>query len=142
MGKGEFDLVRIHRVVLERCPCFPVRTQGYVFMIHGAIQDFDDIFLTAGASEIYAETSSPYYSAANNIEVWGIDTGWTLFALETSDFTFMMDWGVERDVDHALAAMSIARLVRELTWQGFDADELVWNVLYQWPVDHPGHLPK
>ena len=73
MGKGEFDLVRIHRVVLERRPCFPVCAKGNVFMIHGAIQDFDDIFFTAGVEEINAETSSPYFLAANNIDVWSID---------------------------------------------------------------------
>ena len=38
-----------------------------------------------------------------------------MVTLETSNFTFMKDWGVERDVDHTLAAMSIAQLVRGLT---------------------------
>jgi hypothetical protein len=31
----------------------------------------------------------------------------------------MQGWGVERDIDHTLAALSIARLVRGLTGQGF-----------------------
>ncbi len=119
MGKGEFDLVRIHRVVRECRPYRPVRTQGDLFMIHGAIQNFEDIFLNVGAEEINAETSSPYYLAANDIDVWGIDMGWTRVPMETSDFSFMKDWGVERDVCHTRKAMSIARLIRGKTRQGY-----------------------
>jgi hypothetical protein len=119
LGGGEFDLVRIHRVVRESRPYCPVRTRGDVFMIHGAATDYDAIFLTAGAEAINAETSSPYYLAANNIDVWGIDLAWTMVPMETTDFTFMKDWGIERDVDHVLVAMTIARLVRGLTRQGF-----------------------
>ena len=61
MGTGEYDVVRIHRVIRERHPYHPVRTKGDVFMVHGAIQDFDDIFLTAGAESINAKTSAPFY---------------------------------------------------------------------------------
>jgi len=120
LGEGEFDVVRIHRVVKENRPYRPRRTKGEVFMIHGASQDFDDIFFTAGAvNNITPQTSSPVYLASRGIDVWGIDLGWTLVPVETTDFTFMKDWGVEKDVDHTLAAMSLARLIRGLTGQGF-----------------------
>ena len=119
MGWGEFDVVRIHRVVKECRPHRPVRTDGDIFMVHGAIQDFDDIFLTVGAEVINEETSSPYYLAANNIDVWGIDLAWTKVPMETTDFTFMKDWGVDRDICHVLKAMSIARLIRGMTRQGY-----------------------
>lgn len=119
LGRNQFDLVRLHRVVREHKPYHPIRTQGNVFMVHGAIQDFDDIFLTAGAESINAETSSPYYLASNNIDVWGIDLGWTMVPAETTDFTFMKDWGIEHDGDHTLIAMSLARLIRGFTGQGF-----------------------
>ncbi|MBN2862795.1 MAG: hypothetical protein JXN62_06515, partial [Bacteroidales bacterium] len=62
----------------------------------------------------------PFYLASQGIDVWGIDLAWTLVPIETTDFTFMKDWGLERDVDHTLAAMSIARLIRGFTGQGFD----------------------
>ena len=120
LGKDEFDLIRIHRVVRERRPYRPVHTEGAVFMIHGSGQDFDDIFLRPGVNQPDAQNSSPVYLAGNNIDVWGIDLAWTLVPEETSDFSFMQDWGVERDVDHTLKAMTIARLVRGLTRQGFD----------------------
>ena len=125
MGPGQFDVVRIHRVVREHSPFHPVNTKGDVFMVHGSSQDFDDIFLTAGSPTINAQTSSPVYLATNNIDVWGIDLAWTLVPQGTTDFSFMKDWGVEHDVDHTLAAISIARLIRGLTKQGFGRTNLL-----------------
>jgi pimeloyl-ACP methyl ester carboxylesterase len=125
MGSGEYDVVRIHRVVREKRPYQPVRTKGDVFMVHGAIQDFDDIFLIAGAETINAKTSAPFYLASKNIDVWGIDMGWTMVPEKPSDFLFMEDWGIEKDVSHTLKAMSIARLIRGLTRQGFSRMNLL-----------------
>ncbi len=97
LGHGEFNVITIHRVVQESRAYNPVRTEGDIFMVHGAIQDFDDIFLTAGAETINAETSSPYYLASNKIDVWGIDMGWTKVPLET-DRLLLYGWlgNVER----------------------------------------------
>lgn len=116
---GEFDVVTMHRIVKEKRPYCPVRTKGDIFMVHGAIQDFDAIFLTAGAEEINEKTSSPFYLALNNIDVWGIDLGWTKVPIETEDFGFMKDWGVEKDVTHTLKAMAVARIIRGLSGQSF-----------------------
>ena len=125
LGSEEFDKIRIHRVVKERNPYEPVKTRGDVFMVHAAIQDFDDIYLRVGAEEINEKTSSPVYLASHKIDVWGIDLAWTLVPLETTDFSFMKGWGMERDVDHTLAAMTIARLIRGLTGQGYDRMNLL-----------------
>lgn len=125
LGSGAFNRVRIHRVVKERKPYEPVKTRGDVFMVHAAIQDFDDIYLRVGAEEINEKTSSPFYLASKKIDVWGIDLAWTLVPLETTDFSFMKGWGMERDVEHTLAAMSVARLVRGLTGQGYDRMNLL-----------------
>lgn len=120
LGDGPYDVVRLHRVVQEHRPYRPIRTQGEVFMIHGSSQDFDDIFYTAGAVDnVNAFTSSPVFLASRGIDVWGIDLGWTNVPLGTTDFSFMQGWGMEKDIDHALSAMSIARLIRGLTGQGF-----------------------
>jgi hypothetical protein len=88
-------------------------------MLHGASLDFESIFLKAGVDNVSEETSPAFHLASKNIDVWGMDFAWTLVPIATTDFTFMKDWGVERDVKHALAAMSVARLIRGLTWQGF-----------------------
>lgn len=119
LGAGQFDVVRIHRVVRERKPYHPVRTHGAVFMTHGASLTFEAIFLRPGTNDADTQTSVAVYLAANGIDVWGMDFAWTLVPVETTDFSFMQDWGVERDVDHTLAAMSIARLIRGHTRQGF-----------------------
>ncbi len=118
-GNGVYDVVKVHRIVKERRAYRPIRTCGDVFMVHGAIQDFDDIFLTAGATVINAQTSAPFYLASRGIDVWGIDLAWNMVPMECTDFSFMEGWGVEKDIDHTLRAMSIARLIRALSGQGF-----------------------
>jgi hypothetical protein len=125
VGNGPFDVVGIHRIVKEYRPYQPVHTQGDIFMVHGAIQDFDDIFLTVGAENVNAKTSSPVYLASKNIDVWGIDLAWTKVLIETTDFSFMKDWGVEKDIDHTLAAMSFARLVRCISSHNYDKMNLL-----------------
>jgi len=88
-------------------------------MVHGANQDFDAIFLTAGAEVIDAKTSSPFYLASKNIDVWAIDMGWTKVPSEgITDYSFMSDWGIEKDVDYLLKAMRIARVARLFSRQG------------------------
>jgi pimeloyl-ACP methyl ester carboxylesterase len=125
VGSRPFDVVRIHRVVREQKPFHPVRTNGAVFMLHGASLTFESIFLRPGAADPTPETSVAIYLSEQNIDVWGMDFAWTLVPSATTDFAFMKDWGVERDVDHTLAAVSIARLMRGLTGQGFDRMNLL-----------------
>ena len=128
MGEGEFDIVRIHRVILESRPYRPIPTKGDVFMVHGAFAGFVDTFLANGlesSDDINAKTSSPFYLASKNIDVWGIDMGWTMVPDESSDFSFMEGWGYEKDADHTLKAMRIARIVRGLTRQGFSSLNLL-----------------
>ena len=119
VGSGPFDVVRIHRVVRENRPYRPVRSRGAVFMLHGASLKFEPIFLRAGVASPSPATSVAHYLADKNIDVWGMDFGWTGVPAETSDFGFMQDWGIDKDIDHALQAMSIARLIRGITGQGF-----------------------
>lgn len=119
VGDGAFDVVRVHRVVRERRPHRPVRTKAAVFMVPGALLDFDSIFLTAGADDVNADTSVALFLATKKIDVWGIDLGWTLVPEETVDFSFMQGWGIQRDVDHTRDAMAVARVFRWLSGQGF-----------------------
>lgn len=122
MGVGDFDMVRIHRVVRESRPYHPVPLKGDVFMVHGAFIGFVGTFLASGlesSDDINAKTSSPFYLASKNIDVWGIDMGWTMVPNSTTEFGFMEGWGYEKDASHTLQAMGIARLVRGITGQGF-----------------------
>ena len=119
VGSGDEEIVRLHRVVKEQRNGKTGPSRAGVFMIHGAGQDFDDIFLHPGTSDANTQSSCPVYLASNDIDVWGIDLGWTRVPAETSDFTFLQNWGVDRDIKHTLSAMSMARLIRGLTGQGF-----------------------
>lgn len=119
VGPGEFDVVRIHRVIRERKPYRPIRTKSQVFMLHGAQLNFEGIFLRAGSDIPSKNTSVALYLASRGVDVWGMDFGWTLVPPETADFSFMEDWGIERDVDHALDGLAIARVIRFFTGQGF-----------------------
>lgn len=121
VGHRPYDVIRLHRVVREHRPYHPAHTRGSVFMLHGASLKFESIFLRAGTSDnhVSSEVSSAAFLATRNIDVWGMDFAWTLVPEETTDFSFMEDWGVERDVDHTLAGLSVARLIRGLSRQGF-----------------------
>ena len=127
MGEGEFDIVRIHRVIRESRPYHPIPTKGDVFMVHGAFTGFDGTFFSVGmeSSDINAKTSSPFYLASKNIDVWGIDMGWTMVPNSTMDFSFMDGWGYEKDASHTLKAMGIARIIRGITGQGFSSLNLL-----------------
>jgi len=128
MGDGEFDWVRIHRVVRESHKYYPVPLKGNVFMVHGAFTGFVATFLANGlesSDDINAKTSSPFYLASKNIDVWGIDMGWTMVPNTTTEFGFMEGWGYEKDARHTLRAMRIARSIRGLTGQGYSGLNLM-----------------
>ena len=119
LGHGKYEHITLHRLVRENSKYRPVETQGNIFMVHGASQNFEDIFLVAGEPNISVHSSIPMYLASNGIDVWGIDLGWTRVPAEETDFSFMEHWGVERDVDDVLKSMTIARVIRGITKQGF-----------------------
>ena len=120
LGDGPYDIVRLHRVVRERRPFRIQPTQGEVFMVHGASQDFEDIFYYAGEYEnVNPMTSSPEYLASQGIDVWGISLGWTAIPIDETDLTTLQEWDLGKDVKHTLSAMAAARLIRILTGQGF-----------------------
>lgn len=125
VGTGTYDVIKIHRVVREQRAYKPVRTDGAVFMLHGAALSFNSIFFAPGTDDINPQTSSAYYLASKNIDVWGMDFGWTQTPVETTDFAFMKDWGVDRDIDHTLIGLSAARIIRGLTGQGIDRMNLL-----------------
>jgi len=128
MGDGEFDWIRIHRVVRESRAYHPVPLKGDVFMVHGAFTGFVGTFLANGlesSDDINAKTSSPFYLASKNIDVWGIDMGWTMVPNTTTEFGFMEGWGYEKDARHTMKAMKIARMIRGLTGQGFSGLNLM-----------------
>jgi len=91
----------------------------------GTLQNFNDIFPTAGASELIPKTFPSTYFASEGIDVWSIDLAWTRLSGETTDFDFMQDYGIDRHANDLLEAMSFARLIRGLTKNGFGGINLL-----------------
>jgi hypothetical protein len=72
---------------------------------------------------IHSPQSLPVYLASNEIDVWGIDYGWTLVPSTETNFTFMQNWGLQRDIDDLEAALLFARVERTAT--GSDGGRMV-----------------
>ena len=119
MGSGEFDVVRLHRIVKERRPGDPVRTVDGVFLLPGAPNSWVQIFVEPLISAVPPwDQSVAIHLAQNDIDVWGIDYAWAQVPMGTTEFGFMQGWGVQRDIDHAYAALAKARSIRIATGQG------------------------
>jgi len=119
VGPGPFDVIQLHRVVREQHPYWPVRTVDSIFMLTGAPNTFEMIFMEPLISSVPRwDQSIAVFLAKNGIDVWGMDYAWALVPPETTDFTFMNDWTVETDAQHAQIGLSMARWIRTSTGQG------------------------
>jgi hypothetical protein len=103
-GPGRYDRIGLHRVTTARAS----RSHTGVLLAHGDAFGFDSAFL----SSLQPGDSLPVLLARRGIDVWGIDFGWTLVPREETDFTFMRDWGLQRDVDDLRLALKTARALR------------------------------
>ncbi|MEA2563450.1 MAG: hypothetical protein QOH06_4954 [Acidobacteriota bacterium] len=112
VGKGQYDFIGIHRVVKERAPWRPVRTSRALMMAHGDIWGFRAAFLTPPNRNL------PVFLAGNGIDVWGIDFGWGLVPATATGFSFMKNWGIERDARDLGVALAVARGIRFATNDG------------------------
>ncbi len=78
VGPGEYDKIRIHRVVKETEPNRPTPKMEGVFLLPGAPQRFEPIFMQPASSGSPAgEGSIALFLASNGVDVWGIDYGWS-----------------------------------------------------------------
>jgi len=71
----------------------------------------------------FSPNSLPPFLAAQGIDTWGIDYGWSLVPESETNFAFMENWGIQRDIDDLEQALSFARTTRAQT--GSDAGRLV-----------------
>jgi hypothetical protein len=119
-GEGDYDRIGLHRVVRERRPYRPIRARKSIMFQHGDVKDFVGVFLPGvNQPNTPDDFGIAVHLAAEGIDVWGIDQAWTLVPTEETDFTFMADWGMQRQVDDARIAMGVARFVRCWTGSGF-----------------------
>jgi len=120
-GPGPYDEIGLHRVVKEKRAFAPIKSSRNIFLQHGDAKDFSGIFLPGMRSSHTAdEHGIAYFLADADVDVWGIDQAWTLVPPGLSDVSFMMDWGLDRQVKDLSLALSVARFSRLLTGAGSD----------------------
>jgi hypothetical protein len=119
VGLGQFDVIRLHRIVRERIPYRPVHTVNGILLLPGSPNYFEAIFIAPLISQVLPwDHSVVVFLAKNDIDVWGMDYAWALVPAETTDFTFMKNWGMAKDIQHVQIALYLARLLRATTGQG------------------------
>lgn len=119
VGPGRFDRIRLHRIVREKHPWQPIHTATGLLMLPGAPNTVEMIFIEPLISPAPTwDHAVSVFLAKHNIDVWAMDYRWGLVPDKTKNFKFMKDWGLQRDVDDAKIALSLARLIRGATGQG------------------------
>jgi len=111
-GTGPYHSVGVHRVVRVKNGR-PIASHNAIFLGHGDASNFG-IYLAGTQSP----QSLPVYLADNGIDVCGMDYGWALVPSTETDFTFMQNWGLPRDIDDLEAAILFARPVHTATGIG------------------------
>lgn len=119
IGPGQYDMIRLHRVVKERRPHKPVHTKKTLFGLHGTPGNFEVMYLSGSVIPSAPDDHSiAVFLAQNGVDVWGIDQAYTLLPAEITDFSFMDGWGLQFDADNLRTGMSVARFVRSFTGSG------------------------
>ena len=133
VGEGKFDKIGVHRVVKERKPWKPVRTDAGVMTTPGDWMGFRAMYLLSTETDapgIDINHSLAIYLAENNIDVWGIDlrrsfvpdhypgTDVPYCSADPDNCTFMKDWNMETQLSDIKCATKFARMVRLFTRQG------------------------
>ncbi len=120
IGWGNFDVVRVHRVVKERAPYCPIRSRKSVFMLHGDFKDFEGCFMPGLMSQLNPDDFGIAVSLAQeNIDVWGMDQAFCLIPADETDFSSLADWDMYKFAQDTRTGLAIARTVRLFTGNGF-----------------------
>lgn len=126
VGSGEHDVIRLHRIVRESAPWVPARAQRAAFLAHGDGWGFAATYLTSLATPAVPDTQSlPVFLAAGGVDVWGLDFRWSLVPPETTDLSFMADWGYGASLQDLDVALAVARAVHFATGSGLAKVHLV-----------------
>jgi len=98
----------------------PIRARKSIFLQHGDAKDFVGMFLPGTLSETTPDDfGAAVYWARRNVDVWGIDQAWNLVPAETEEFGFMAEWGIDKQAHDLGIGVTIARLVRRATGNGY-----------------------
>lgn len=116
IGSGPYSRIGIHRVVKEWAPNRPIRTSKALFYQYGDAKDFVGMMLPGlNSPSTPRDFGMAAYLAKNDVDVWGIDQAWNLVSDNVTDYSFMVDWGLDKQQKDLRRAIGIARLARYLT---------------------------
>ena len=119
VGPGPFDVIRMHRVVKEVSPGRPAKKMEGILLLPGLPQLFEPIFMSEAAPSVPPDQGSvALFLASSGVDVWGMDYGHSFIPYPTTDFIFLKEWGVDKDVAFTHIALSIARYLRATSEQG------------------------
>ena len=119
VGSGQYDRIKLHRVIKETRPGRPVRTDGNIFLQHGDAVGFVKFLFGPAAPSVADDFAAAIHLAKGGVDVWGIDQNWVLVPGDTADFGFMADWGMDNQVANLRSALAVARFVRLFSGEGF-----------------------
>lgn len=120
VGRGEHDVIGLHRVVRERSPYNPIRTPRSMFLVHGMGKDFVGNFLPGAKSPLLPDDLGfAVFMAQHGIDVWGIDNSYTLVPTGIDDFSFAAEWGMDKCISDISTGIAVARVARLFTGNGF-----------------------
>jgi hypothetical protein len=125
VGPGQYDQIKVHRVVKELIPQRPIRTANAIFLQHGDAVGFVKFMFGQAAPSVPDDHAVAIYLAQNDVDVWGIDQNWVLVPEETTDFGFMQDWGMDNQMSNLRIALAIARHSRSYTANTFNKMHLL-----------------
>ncbi len=120
VGPGEREVIRLHRVARASQSGSPVPAEHAIFMVHGDGWGFDAAFLgSAISSNVPRNQAIAIFLAQSNMDVWGVDLRWVQVPGNTTNFSFMRDWGIATHIRDLSVGLGIARLLRGLSGLGF-----------------------
>lgn len=130
VGPGAHDVIVLHRVVKEKFPGQPGRSDSSVFLVHGDAWDFRGAFMasTLPGSAVADDHSIAVYLAGQGVDVWGVDLRWTQVPLGTQDFSFMAGWNLGTHAQDVGTGLRVARALRLATGSGYGKMNLLgWS---------------
>ncbi|MBD3220483.1 hypothetical protein GF314_04505 [bacterium] len=119
LGPGEYDRIRLHRVVREAQPQRPIQTPHTIFLQHGDAVGFVKFLYGPAAPSAPQDHAAAIHLAQQDIDVWGIDQNWVLVPVDVADFGFMQDWGMDNQIANLRLAMAAGRYARYFGGSGF-----------------------
>jgi len=124
VGSGPHNRIGIHRVVKEQAPNRPASTSKTLFFQHGDAKNFVGMMLPGLNSPTTPRGfGMAAYLAKNGVDVWGIDQAWNMVPDNVTDYSFMANWGLDKQQKDLRRAIGIARLARYLT--GSPNDQMI-----------------